>query len=159
MSTALAWAKRLGLVYRTRKKSYYVDGHDRKDVLGHRNNEYLPAEKALELRQYLWAQLSVAEFDDLKIETAVGALRAKELLYDLSGGRVEVHIDLLPTAWRELPRFSTVLENGVMVGGRLSERFPQGETPVIKVGGDETSWCCTRSPAFQPTMKMCQTVQ
>ena len=85
MSTALAWAKRLGLVYLTRKKSYYVDGHDRGDVLAYRNNVYLPQEKELDVRQYLWAQLSVAEFTALEIKTPLEELRAKALLYELDG--------------------------------------------------------------------------
>ena len=44
MSTALAWAHKLGLKYKTRTKSYYVDGHDRKDVLLYRAG-YLPSSR------------------------------------------------------------------------------------------------------------------
>ena len=59
-SCALAWAHRLGLCYATRKKHYYVDGHDRPDVLAHREN-WLEKEGRLELRQYLWAQVPLAK--------------------------------------------------------------------------------------------------
>ena len=51
-SCALAWAHRLGLCYATRKKHYYVDGHDRPDVLAH-HEKWLEKEGRLELRQYL----------------------------------------------------------------------------------------------------------
>ena len=50
---ALAWAHKLGMCY-TKKKSYYVAGHDRKDVLASRE-KWLAQELKLELRQYLWA--------------------------------------------------------------------------------------------------------
>ena len=53
-STALAWAHKLGLTFETSKKSYYVDNHDRPDILRYRA-EYLQAELDYELRQYLWA--------------------------------------------------------------------------------------------------------
>ena len=64
-SSALSWAHRLGLKFSKRRKGYYVDGHDRKDVLQHRK-QWLQTEKQLELRQYLWIQMY---FDDaLKID-------------------------------------------------------------------------------------------
>lgn len=50
MSTALRWAKKLGLAWRKRQKSYYVDSHDREDVLHYRNVLYLPREHELEVR-------------------------------------------------------------------------------------------------------------
>ena len=55
-STALAWAHRLGLSWARKTKTYYVDGHDRKDVLAHRAF-WLEKELELELRQYLFVQL------------------------------------------------------------------------------------------------------
>ena len=53
---ALAWAHSLGLCYLKKKKGYYVDGHDRPDVLLHRI-EWLKREAELELCQYLWIQM------------------------------------------------------------------------------------------------------
>ena len=53
LGTALVWAKKLGLEYMSRKKSYYVDNHDRADVLLYRDAKYLPEENALELQQYV----------------------------------------------------------------------------------------------------------
>ena len=45
---------------------YYVDGHERQDVLEHRV-EWLGKELQLELRQYLWVQLTVEEATKLSI--------------------------------------------------------------------------------------------
>ena len=59
-STALAWAHRLGLCYARKSKTYYVDGHDRADVLAHRAL-WLEKEMRLELRQYLWCQVPLQE--------------------------------------------------------------------------------------------------
>ena len=64
MSTALAWAHKLGLKYKSRTKSYYVDGHDRLDVLLYRS-EYLHREQEYELRMYLWT-LAYAEVSRIR---------------------------------------------------------------------------------------------
>ena len=59
--TARIWAKKLGARYLSATKSYFVDGHEREDVVYHRNKLWLPKEKKLELRQYLWVQKPQAE--------------------------------------------------------------------------------------------------
>lgn len=94
-STALLWAKKLGLVWKARKKSYYVDNHDRADVLEYRNNVYLPKERDLEVKQYLWAVLSTDEFDQLKIGCSRVELVERGLCCDMPNNQVEVHVDLL----------------------------------------------------------------
>ena len=70
-SCALAWAHRLGLCYARRKKHYYVDGHDRPDVLAHRA-KWLKKEGRLELRQYLWAHMPLAKALNLGEQGMVG---------------------------------------------------------------------------------------
>ena len=54
--TARVWAIKLGAQCVSNTKSYFVDGHEREDVVYHRNVLWLPQEKELELRQYLWVQ-------------------------------------------------------------------------------------------------------
>jgi hypothetical protein len=137
LGTALVWAKKLGLEYMSRKKSYYVDNHDRADVLLYRDAKYLPEENALELQQYVWAQMTVAEFTKINAGCTQEELKEKGLLFDLGDGRVEVHVDILPVWWRKDSRFSATVNNFNM-GGRLSERKPAGALPIIKVGFDET---------------------
>ena len=50
----LVWAHKLGMCYTTKTKSYYVNGHDRKDVLAYRK-KWLAQDLKLKLGQYLWA--------------------------------------------------------------------------------------------------------
>ena len=56
VSCVLAWAHSIGLCYSRKTKGYYVDGHDRQDVLAHRV-KWLKKEVKLELKQYLWIQM------------------------------------------------------------------------------------------------------
>ena len=61
----------MGLCYATKKKHYYVDGHDRPDVLAHREI-WLKKEGELELRQYLWAKMPLAKALKLGEQGIVG---------------------------------------------------------------------------------------
>ena len=65
-STARSWALAIGANFVKHKKGYYVDGHDRKDVLEHRG-VWLGEERELELRQYLWVQLTVEQARKLNV--------------------------------------------------------------------------------------------
>ena len=65
-STARSWAVAIGASFQKHKKGYYVDGHDRPDVLEHRS-EWLSTELKLELRQYLWVQMTVEQAVELNI--------------------------------------------------------------------------------------------
>ena len=65
-STARSWAIAIGAKFKKHTKGYYVDGHDRADVLEHRS-EWLSQELKLELRQYLWIQLTVEQAAGLNI--------------------------------------------------------------------------------------------
>ena len=65
-STARSWAIAIGAKFKKHTKGYYVDGHDRSDVLAHRS-EWLSEELQLELRQYLWIQMTVEQAASLDI--------------------------------------------------------------------------------------------
>ena len=65
-STARSWALALGARFSKLKKGYYVDGHDRADVLQHRK-EWLEKERELELRQYRWVQLTLEQARQLNV--------------------------------------------------------------------------------------------
>ena len=45
--TARRWLKKLGFNWRDVRKGVYVDGHEREDVVGYRQNEFLPQLAAL----------------------------------------------------------------------------------------------------------------
>jgi hypothetical protein len=138
LKTALVWAKKLGMTYMARKNSYYCDGHDRADVLRMRNNDYLPREHELELRQFLWVRLTADQMEQLNIE-GVQFLEEKGMIVPLDEmGMCEVHVDLLPVSWREREEFTDVA-NGIPLGGKRSCFAPPGERPVIKVGYESQS--------------------
>ena len=65
-STARSWALAIGAKFKAHKKGYYVDGHDRSDVLEHRSL-WLRKELELELRQYLWVQLTLDQATKLNV--------------------------------------------------------------------------------------------
>ena len=162
---ALAWGHRLGLSFDAKRKGYYVDNHDRADVLAHRT-VWLAKEAALEKKQYLWAQLPEEKARQLKVEIINNALNETacvdateeqlraEMVYTYTGDAngkpvmeisdddgavqatwVEVHVDLLPPEMRQV---ETAVVNGFKMGGRLSVRFKPGDRPIIKMGQDET---------------------
>jgi hypothetical protein len=138
ISTALAWAHRLGLSYLTARKSYYVDKHDDAANLVFRA-KYVASEMEYELRQHLWYPMSVAEYNMLH-EQQGDALNTEVLerlgLYYCEGDNVELHVDVLPVELRDT---IDVRVNGRNMGGYLSMRFPEGKKPLVKVC---TSSCC-----------------
>jgi len=162
---ALAWGHRLGLSFDPKRKGYYVDNHDRADVLAHRT-VWLATEAALEKKQYLWAQLPEEQARQLEVKIINNALNGTacvdateeqlraEMVYTYTGNAngkpvmeisdddgavqatwVEIHVDLLPPEMRQV---ETAVVNGFKMGGRLSVRFKPGDRPVIKMGQDET---------------------
>ena len=66
-TTAWRWLRRLGFRYCNRKKSFYVDGHERNDVVLHCNDftkEYLTK---LEPRCFHWIQFTKADVEAMKM--------------------------------------------------------------------------------------------
>ncbi|KAI2488670.1 hypothetical protein MHU86_6071 [Fragilaria crotonensis] len=90
-TTAWRWMRLLGFKYDTRRKSFYVDGHEREDVVAHRNafcKNYLTV---LEPRCRRWIQLPLSEAATIKtLDTDFG-----HHYYDIISDetRVEFHVD------------------------------------------------------------------
>lgn len=90
-TTAWRWMRLLGFKYDTRRKSFYVDGHEREDVVAHRNafcKNYLTV---LEPRCRRWIQLPLSEAATIKtLDTDFG-----HHFYDIISDetRVEFHVD------------------------------------------------------------------
>jgi hypothetical protein len=63
-STAYRWMRKLGFKYEARKKSYYVDGHEKKATKLYRA-EYLRRYFADERRAHRWIQITKEEHDEL----------------------------------------------------------------------------------------------
>ena len=63
-STVYRWMRALGMNYCSRKKNFYVNGHERADVIKYRK-EYIVQYFKDELRMFRWMQLPLDEFYEL----------------------------------------------------------------------------------------------
>jgi hypothetical protein len=133
LSTVTRWMHKLGFRYQGRKKTYYVDTHEKEETVKYR---YLYVRKYLnyERRSYRWIQM--------KLEDAV--LRDKNNLIQNVGYRykdgdidmIEFHVDDVPFDCDDLTR-------NLPYGGNLS--VLNKETPIFLFGHDE---CIFRQYSF-----------
>ena len=63
ISTTWHWLRRLGFSYDTRKKSFFVDGHERPNVVFRRNEFCILYLSKLEPRTYRWIQVTKEAVD------------------------------------------------------------------------------------------------
>ena len=99
--------------YSNRIKNYYIDGHEREDVVMSRNlfvKEYLQEE----MRMHRWLQFPLQQAVQLGLDVETGYHYKAET----SGKFVEFHVDANERTQE--------IANGVKFGGNLSVRFPQG---------------------------------
>ena len=68
VSTVYRWMKALGMKYCPRKKNFYVDGHERKDVVKYRE-EYIKQYLKDERLMYRWIQIRRDNFYKLVSKT------------------------------------------------------------------------------------------
>ncbi|CAN0317357.1 unnamed protein product, partial [Hapterophycus canaliculatus] len=101
--TAHSWMVRLGCRYERATKTFYIDGHERADVVEYRG-EYVEIKRTLALRQPVWVQLRVADLDPtelerinkLKEEVSEGDSCAEVHDCTISGDAyIEFHVDFL----------------------------------------------------------------
>ena len=123
-STAWRWMKALGMKYSDRRKNYYVDGHEREDVILSRNifvKEYLIGE----MRMHRWVQLPLEQaiHQGLDIESGY------HYISESSETFIEFHVDANDVAKK--------FGNGMNFGGNLSVRFPENEKILLSFGHDE----------------------
>jgi hypothetical protein len=132
--------ERLGFWYQPRKKCYYVDGHEKPEVIAYRQNfihRYFQHEK----RMFRWIQLPLLEVESMEevgelekgmgkwyIGNATGQLR---LTMNDTGDWVEFHID-------NHPSFQKKMNSTTEFGGNLSVSKPPGPKPLIGFGQDES---------------------
>ena len=64
IATVYRWMAAIGIKYGTRKKNYYVDGHEREDVVKSRTT-YIKKYFCDEQRMYRWVQIPMMEFSEL----------------------------------------------------------------------------------------------
>jgi len=98
LTTAWRWARRLGLSFDAKLKSYYVDGHDFPDVLFFRNKKWLPAEEKAEMRQYHWLVMTKAEAIKAGLAYVEGIQKQVERL---ATATVEPRVGTIPSEYVE----------------------------------------------------------
>ena len=141
-STVYRYLVALGFKYQTRKKGYYVDGHERPCTVAYRKTfvtRYLNYER----RMHRWVQIPLSE--SISLAESGKIIKNSGYMYtDESGTEmVEYHIDTLP-------EFQIRMDKEKF-GGNLSVRKNVNEKPLIIFGHDECifkqylltkkSWC------------------
>ena len=130
LSTVLNWMEHFGFKYSPKQKTYYVDGHERPEIVDHQK-KYCEQYLKDEIRCYRWIQLSENEVEKLENDTYNSFSRKSGYKYktnDLTQ-MYEFHVDthecLLP--------YSDLRPHG----GNLSVRKKQEDKPLVIFGQDE----------------------
>jgi hypothetical protein len=130
MTTVFRWMGRLGFRYETRRKTYYVDGHEKPETKKYRKTmvrEYLKSE----LRMHRWIQLPLEELKALEVELEIKINTGHQYLdIETNIEMVELHVDSHPS-------FHDKMNATTKFGGNLSVRMPPNNKPLICFGQDE----------------------
>jgi len=98
--TIARWMYALGYKYATRHKRYYVDGHEKEDIVKYRN-EFLKRYLEYELQAHRWRQLTYKQAQVLHQQ---GKLKFHEgYRYQVDGVDMELILDVLTTIRRRHP--------------------------------------------------------
>lgn len=138
LTTTWRWLRRLGFHYDIRKKSFFVDGHERPNVVVNRNefcNNYL---SKLEPRTHRWIQVTKETVEQWKSEKRISSNIGNHAGYaytEASTGRemIEFHVD----DYDFLHELVEEMGYGLF-GGKLSVRMPPGLKPLMIFGQDES---------------------
>jgi hypothetical protein len=130
MSTVQRWLHLLGFKYELRKKSYYVDGHEKPATIQYRH-DFCKRYLGYEQRMHRWVQITEEEAETLESQNKIPEGSGYHYTCPLTGQRmVEFHVDT-SEALLKLAKISNSF------GGNLSVRFPPGMKPLIIFGQDE----------------------
>jgi hypothetical protein len=138
IETVYRWMLRIGFKHETRRKGYFVDGHEKKATIEYRwsfCDRYL----VMERKMYLWIQVPVEEANMLKEEKKAAKQSGYHYMDKLTGNEmVEFHVDTCRTFMDQMNKETTF-------GGNLSVRMLPCERPVIVMGQDE---CIVKQYSF-----------
>ena len=136
VTTTRRWLRCLGFHHDSRKKSFFVDGHERPDVVCHRIEFCSNYFSKLEHRTHRWIQVTRETVEQWKSENGIredAAARGFAYQDDEGTEMVEFHVDdydfLQPVA--EEMGFG-------MFGGNLSVLKPPEVKPLMIFGQDES---------------------
>lgn len=132
--TVRTWLLKLGFSYDVKAKSYYVDGHEKKETVRYRW-KFIDRYLMIERRMHRWIQMTAAESKQYEGIGEDKVVPGSGHRYTTNEGieMVEYHVDTLP-------KFQDIIdasgERG-KYGGWLSVRMETGERPVVCIGQDE----------------------
>ncbi|KAI2507244.1 hypothetical protein MHU86_7201 [Fragilaria crotonensis] len=137
LTTTWRWLRRLGFHYDSRKKSFFVDGHERPNVVFHRNEFCTKYLSKLEPRTHRWIQVRRETVEKWKSEKRISDdVGGQGYSYqEQPSGKemIEFHVDDFDFL------HSVAEEMGFgMFGGNLSVRKPLGLKPLMIFGQDES---------------------
>lgn len=138
-TTVYNWMNILKFKYGPRKKTYFVDSHEKPENVTYRDEYFVPRYLKLERRAFRWIQITPGKVEELKKE---GKLEVDGYKYQDEQGNdmVEFHVD-------SSEEFHAMCKD-VQFGGYLSVRKPPGERPIFFFGQDE---CIFKQYTFTPS--------
>jgi hypothetical protein len=93
LSTVYKWMKKLGFNYEPRKKSYYVDGHEKEETISYRWR-YIERYLQYEQRMFRWIQVTQEKAQELEEKGIIQRRTGYRYNQPEMGRRmVEYHVD------------------------------------------------------------------
>jgi hypothetical protein len=143
MRTVYKWMEHLGFRYQPRMKCYYVDGHEKTEVIAYRRN-FVRRYFEQEQRMFRWIQIPLLEVEAM--EEAGELQKGMGQLYNANAtGQRLTTTDMNDnnTIWVEFhindhPSFQKRMSSSTEFGGNLCVFKPPGSRPLIGFGQDET---------------------
>lgn len=126
-STIHKWMVRLGYSYDMRKKTYYVDAHEKPETVKYRKN-FIARHLDSEVRMHRWMHLSSETLSDMELKDA--SLKHVRRMPIPNSEMCELHVDSHDSLFalaNEMHPF----------GGCVSFRKPPNIKPLISIGHDE----------------------
>jgi hypothetical protein len=135
ISTTWRWLQHLGFSYDNRKKSFFVDGHERPNVVFRRNEFCTLYLSKLEPRTHRWIQVTKEAVEKWKAEKRIPEDDTRGYHYHSEDNvdLVEFHVDDYDLLYDVADEFGF----GTF-GGNLSVRKPPDVKPLMIFGQDES---------------------
>ena len=133
LATVWRWLKTCGFKYDVEKKTFFVDGHERKENRKHRFTFCTKYLKKMELQMFRWIQISKDTAEKLVEENKIPAkLKPAHKYYNNETGEdmYEYHVD-------DEDYFSEYGNTHYDFGGNWSVRRDRNKKPLICIGQDE----------------------
>lgn len=144
--TVYRWMLALGFRHKTRKKGYYVDGHERKSTRKYRK-KFTAMYLKLEFKCYRWIQVPLAQavkFEEADIVKCGSGYRYCPDVNKPTEEFVEYHIDSFEDAIVDnldvialLQKSADAQKYGANLSVRFQDVWPGATRPVMIIGQDE----------------------